>query len=127
VIVAVHRFCGERSTNSLQWEECPNGPEAAGLREGATMRKITLPLATALIAACAHTSGVTPTGKGTYMVSRSHWGVEPTGSSVKAEALKEANSYCARLHKEMELVNETQNDMVPFKSEAQAEIEFRCR
>ena len=54
-------------------------------------------------------------------------GANPTGSNVKVDALKEADDYCARRQREVEIVRTTQKDMVPFKSETQAEIEFRCR
>ena len=84
-------------------------------------------LSAILLAGCATTSGIVPMGNGTFMISKSEWGIEHTGSSVKADALKEASAYCAGLHNDLEIVNTTQKDMVPFKSEAQAEIEFRCR
>jgi len=66
-------------------------------------------------------------GNGTYMISRSQWGIQHTGASVKANVLKEAGTCCARQQKELEVVSTAQKDMVPFKSEAQAEVEFRCR
>ena len=76
---------------------------------------------------CATASGVVPIGDGTYMISKSEWGVQHTGSSVKANVLKEAGAHCAGQHKDLEVVSVTQKDMVPFKSEAQAEATFRCR
>jgi len=90
------------------------------------MRRLAFAVTVALVG-CSHNSGIIPVGNGTYMISKSEWGIEHTGSSVKADALNEASRYCAGMHKELEIVNTTQNDMVPFKSEAQAEIEFRCR
>ena len=66
-------------------------------------------------------------GNGTYMISKSQWGIQHTGSSVKANVLKEAGAYCAKQQKELEVINAAQKDMIPFKSEAQAEVEFRCR
>jgi hypothetical protein len=80
-----------------------------------------------MLAGCGHTSAVVPIGGGTFMISKSEWGIQHTGSTVKADALKEASEYCAGMHRELEIVSATQNDMVPFKSEAQAEIEFRCK
>ena len=84
-------------------------------------------LSALLSAGCADNPGVVPTGNGIYMITKSEWGISHTGSTVKADALKQANAFCARTNKEMAIVNATQNDMVPFKSEAQAEIEFRCQ
>jgi len=91
------------------------------------MRRLKLILCATILSACSTNSGVVPTGSGTYIISKAEWGVNPTGSSVKVDALKEANDYCTRMHKEIEIVRATQKDMVPFKSEAQAEVEFHCR
>lgn len=79
-----------------------------------------------LLSACASTSGVVPLGGGTFMVSRSEKGFDTTGSRVKAAALKEANAYCLSNGKTIEIVNTTSKDMVPFTSDAQAEVEFKC-
>lgn len=79
------------------------------------------------VSGCAAASGVVPMGNDTYMISKTQWGIQHTGSSVKANVLKEAGTYCAQQHKELEVVSATQKDMVPFKSEAQAEATFRCQ
>jgi hypothetical protein len=65
-------------------------------------------------------------GKDTFMVSRSEKGFDTTGSRVKADALKEANEFCSSKGAAIEIINTTQKDMVPFKSDAQAEVEFKC-
>jgi len=80
-----------------------------------------------VLTGCVRTSGVVPIGDDTYMISRSHKGVDLTGSMVKAEAIKEANQYCEEIGKELKIINATHKDMVPFKSDAQAEIEFQCQ
>ncbi len=79
-----------------------------------------------MMAGCAHDAGVVPIGSGTYMISKSEWGIEHTGATVKADALKEASAFCLKQQRELEVTNTSQQDMVPFKSEAQAEVEFRC-
>jgi hypothetical protein len=79
-----------------------------------------------LLTACASSSGVVPMGSETFMVSRSEKGFDTTGSRVKADALKEANTYCSGRGKALELVNTSEKDMVPFKSDAQAEVVFKC-
>lgn len=87
-----------------------------------------IPIIAALfLSACANTSGVVPLGKDTFMISRSEKGLSTTGSRVKADAIKEANARCAADGRQFELVSSKESDMVPFKSDAQAEIEFRCR
>ncbi len=83
-------------------------------------------LAMTMLAACASTSGVVPIGHDTYMVARSEKGFDTTGSKVKAGALKEANAFCSSKNKTIEVVDASQNDMIPFKSDAQAEIHFKC-
>ncbi len=79
-----------------------------------------------LLAACARTSGVVPMGSDIYMISRSEKGFDTTGSRVKAEALKEANKFCLSKNKKIEILSSTHQDMRPFRSDAQAEVEFRC-
>jgi len=84
-------------------------------------------LLAATIVGCAHDAGVVPIGNGTFMISKSEWGIEHTGATVKADVLKEASAFCMKQQKDLEVVKTSQQDMVPFKSEAQAEVEFRCR
>jgi hypothetical protein len=78
------------------------------------------------LSACAATSGVVSLGTDTFLISRSEKGFDTTGSRVKADAIREANKHCAANGKQTEILKATQLDMVPFKSDAQAEIEFRC-
>lgn len=90
------------------------------------MKMTVIILSALLITACASSSGVVPVGSETYMISRSEKGFDTTGSRVKADALKEANEYCSSMGKTLEILKSTQKDMVPFKSDAQAEVEFKC-
>jgi hypothetical protein len=83
-------------------------------------------LLAAVMAGCAHDAGVIPIGNGTFMISKSEWGIEHTGATVRADVLKEAGAFCMKQQRDLEVVNSSQQDMVPFKSEAQAEVEFRC-
>jgi len=89
------------------------------------LKKIS-PLFLVILSGCATTSGVVPMGSDTYMISRSEKAFDATGSRVKADALKEANAYCASNGKNIEIVNANSKDMVPFKSDAQAEVVFKC-
>ena len=91
------------------------------------MKKLALLLfVLVVLAGCARTSGIVPLSHDTYMISRSEKGFDTTGSRVKADALKEANQYCAEREGILNIIKATQKDMVPFKSDAQAEIEFQC-
>lgn len=88
--------------------------------------KIFLIFITTIFPACASTSGVVPMGGDTFMVSRSEKGFDTTGSRVKADALKEANVFCSSKGKSIVIIKTMHQDMVPFKSDSQAEIEFKC-
>lgn len=101
-------------------------PYHLGAPTGTIVKPFIIVLSAALLSACTHTSGVVPIGSDIYMISRSEKGFDTTGSRVKADALKEANEYCAAHGKTIEIVKTTEKDMVPFKSDAQAEVEFRC-
>jgi len=53
-------------------------------------------------------------------------GFDKTGFGVKAAALKEASEFCAESGRTMEVIRAKQKGMVLFRSDAQAEVEFRC-
>ena len=65
-------------------------------------------------------------GPGIYAELFAKKGFDVTGSAVKADAIKEANKYCESKNKTIKILKIIQKDMVPFKSDAQAEIEFTC-
>jgi hypothetical protein len=91
----------------------------------AVVRAILL-LTSLLLAGCSSTSGVVPIGNGEYMISCSKKGFV-SGSMVKSQALKQANQYAAQRGKGIEIVSVTSKDMMPFKSDAYAEVVFRLR
>lgn len=80
----------------------------------------------ALATACTSSSGVVRTGPETYMISRTEKGFKGSSGVVKAAALDEANRYCESRGKVMKLISTSQKDMVPFKSDASAEVHFKC-
>lgn len=79
-----------------------------------------------ILVGCVSSSGVVMTGKDSYMISRSEKGFDTTGARVKADAIKEANEYCSSKGKYVELMRSDHQDMKPFRSDAQATIEFKC-
>ena len=80
----------------------------------------------AFLQSCASSSGPVATGPDTYMISRSKKGFSGNSGSVKAAALEEANQYCISRGKVMKVISSAQKDMVPFHSDALAEIHFKC-
>ncbi|KZY80927.1 hypothetical protein A3741_18205, partial [Oleiphilus sp. HI0069] len=79
-----------------------------------------------LVSGCATSSGVIPIGIDTYLISRSQKGFDVVGGSVKADVYKEAFAFCNNQNKHFQVVRVSQKDMVPFTSDAQAEIQFMC-
>jgi uncharacterized protein YcfL len=89
-------------------------------------KKTLLLLASCLLVACS-SSGPIATGKDTYMITKqSAGGLLVSGASVKAEILTEANQFCAKNGKTMELTNSEAKNAIPFARMPSAEIEFRC-
>lgn len=90
--------------------------------------KITpLVLCTSLaLAGCAST-GVVPTDRGTYMISKqSAAGVFGTPDGVRADIYTEANEFCARTGNAVETVNVEVKDAIPFVRMASAMLQFKC-
>jgi len=87
------------------------------------MRTIILIVATAILAACAH-SGVVSIGPDTYMIANSEWGFT-SGGVQKAKVMKEASDYCESIGKQMLPISTSQNDVAWGKTPA-AEVQFRC-
>lgn len=80
------------------------------------------------LSACATTStGPVPAGQDTYMISHKE-GAFPSGNEpLLAEALKEANSHCASMGKEMKLVSSGENSgPVIFGNYPKATIVYSC-
>jgi uncharacterized lipoprotein YajG len=79
-----------------------------------------------LLAGCASSSPIA-TGKDTYMLTKtSAGGVFVSGTSVKADLLKEANEFCAKQGKTMTLLNGTAKNAIPFARMPSSEISFQC-
>src|SRR6185312_11513652 len=83
-------------------------------------------LSAILISGCKTSSGVVPLGQNVYMITRTTKGFVGASAPVKAEALKEANDYCQKHGKVMKVIKTVQKDMKPFRSDAAAEIYFKC-
>jgi hypothetical protein len=78
----------------------------------------------ALLAGCTTTTGVVDLGDGAYMLG-THGGVGWSGSSVKADLIKEAQDRCAKEGKKFRLLSDQSVD-ASMSVYASAEIKFRC-
>lgn len=82
--------------------------------------------AAALLAGCAST-GIVPTGDGTYMVAKkSAAGAFTSGATVKAALYEEANAFCEKSGQVVQTISATSANAIPFARMPQAEINFRC-
>lgn len=75
--------------------------------------KKAIPLAALILAGCASNSGITPIGKDTYMVSRQAATGFSGSGTLKAEAFQEANAYCEKAGKNLQVVS-TQEAQPPY-------------
>lgn len=90
------------------------------------MKLLIVPTLTLLLSACS-SSGPIATGKDTYMITKqSAGGLMVAGASVKAEILVEANQFCAKSGKSMQLLTSDAKNAIPFARMPSAEISFTC-
>jgi len=86
----------------------------------------TLLCAALVLAGCAST-GVVPTDRDKYVISKqSAAGIFGTSGGVRADIYAEANQFCARSNKTVETVNLDIKDAVPFVRTSSATLEFKC-
>lgn len=89
------------------------------------MKTIIILIAIAL-AGCS-SSGPIQTGQNTYLLTKtSAGGVFKPGASVKADLLVEANEFCAKSGKQIELTSSDAKNAIPFARMSSAEIQFKC-
>lgn len=83
-------------------------------------------LAALALAGCA-SSGPVQTGKDTYMITKtSAGGVMVPGASIKSDLIIEANAFCAKSGKTIELLTGDAKNAIPFARMSSAEITFKC-
>lgn len=83
-------------------------------------------LAAVVLAGCA-SSGPVQVGNNTYMITkRSAGGIFTTGVVVKGDIIKEANEFCGKSGKQIDLLSGYSKNAIPFSSMPSAEITFKC-
>jgi hypothetical protein len=81
---------------------------------------------TSALGACA-SSGVVPTGQGAYMLTKtSAGGAFVSGGSVKADLYVEANHFCAGKGQEVQTIDASSKNAIPFARMPSAELHFKC-
>ena len=91
------------------------------------MKKIVLMFAIAASLVGCASSGPIPTGNGAYLLTKqSAGGVFKPGASVKADLLIEANEFCAKSGKQIQLLSADSKNAIPFARTSSAEIQFKC-
>lgn len=89
--------------------------------------KVLLLVSVIMLAACS-SGGPVKMGHDTYLLTKKSAGCGFTGGEgAKAALLREANAFCAKQGKEIETMDATAKNGVPFVRCASAEIEFKCR
>jgi hypothetical protein len=87
------------------------------------MKVLIVLVATFSLAACA-TSGVQQTGRDTYSVSSRAPFSGP--ARAKGDALKDANAYCTKLGKHIQVVSQNSNECMLHGGCGEAEVVFMC-
>jgi hypothetical protein len=78
------------------------------------------------LTACA-SGGPVKTGANTYyLTKKSAGGGFVNGDSTKAALLREANDFCGRQGKDIQLIEAESHRGIPFAKIASAEVNFRC-
>lgn len=75
---------------------------------------------------CTTTEGVQPVGKDTYMLSTTTYGGVKSWSTVKADALKQANAYCDAHGQQMELAKDIDTSGARGWTPMNTDLTFKC-
>lgn len=91
------------------------------------MKYLLAAVAIFLLAGCASQTGVTPNGRGGYLIAKQAATGFPGLGNLKAEAMTEADEHCRKQGREFQIVSakETQPPYV-MGNYPRAEIEFQC-
>lgn len=91
------------------------------------MRALLLSLGLIFILSSCASTGVIPTNKDTFMISKqSAAGIFGTAGGVTADVFAEANTYCNNMGKSVETVNLDVKEAKPFVRTGSATLYFKC-
>jgi len=90
------------------------------------MKNISI-VAVLLLSGCATSSGVAKMGEDTYLISRNGAGFWSSTAQVKAEALKDADAYCSKNGKKIQVIHTSQHEASGRPGDFPgAEVQFMC-
>ena len=78
------------------------------------------------LSGCAGVTNVVPEGPDRFMVASHGTMGWSSGSAQKAKALEEADAYCKKLGKQMDVVSESDSGPGAFGKISSGEVHFRC-
>ena len=92
------------------------------------MRKplILLLITAGFLASCAGVTDVVSTGKDTYMIASHGTMGWSSGGAQKAQAFTQANEFCQKMGKVVEMINSNDSGNGGFGKISSAEISFKC-
>ena len=79
-----------------------------------------------VVTGCTTSSGIIPVGQDAYMVTGTEKSFKGSAVGIKGSLLKQADEFCAKRGGVMVVTKTVQTDMVSFKSDASAEVYFKC-
>jgi len=86
-----------------------------------------IPILSFIVTGCATSSGVSPLGEDSFMISRNGAGFWSSTGQIKAVALKDADAYCIKNGKELQVVRITQHEASGRPGDFPgAEVQFMC-
>lgn len=88
--------------------------------------RISIVALTLILAGCSST-GIVPIDRDTYMVAKTSPACGfRSADGTKAKLYREANKFCAKKNRQIETVDVTGRNGIPFARCASAELRFRC-
>jgi hypothetical protein len=92
------------------------------------VKKLIVPLLVAigLLVSCAGVTDVVSTGKDTYMIASHGTMGWSSGGVQKAQAFTQANEFCQKMGKTVEVINSKDSGNGSFGKISSAEISFKC-
>jgi hypothetical protein len=87
---------------------------------------VTVLVSCVAVTSCTTSSGIVPMGQGAYMITGTEKSFKGSAVGIKGALLKQADEFCTKRGGVMVVTKTVQTDMKVFKSDASAEVYFKC-